>query len=157
MMWRDQIKMDIVHIVADLRPDELDQMRAFGFHDIESVVDYSDSIMGRRFTYIDETRNSPPLVTGGFATTHIEGLCRSWFLASEHAWKNYGREITDLTIKNIDFMFDNGMKRVETVCLASRKMAHRWYKAVGLHEEPTQMRAPDGRELSLFVKERGSV
>jgi hypothetical protein len=88
---------------------------------------------------------------------HRPGVFTSWYLASDFAWTNYAREITSLTVKNIDFMFESGMNRVETVCLASRKTAHRWYKAVGLHQEPTQMRAPDGRELSLFVKERGSV
>lgn len=157
MMWREPRFMDIINIANDLREDELDQCRAFGIMDVKSIIDRSLDISGRRFTYVDETTNVPPLVTGGFAPTGVEGVYRSWFLASEYAWKNYGREITALTVKNIDFMFDNGMERVETVCLASRKMAHRWYKAVGLHQEPTQMRAPDGRELSLFVKERGSV
>lgn len=159
MKWRDPIFMDYLRIASDLRGDEIDQIKAFGIDPApHRIALLSQDFPGPKFTFIDETRNVPPLVTGGFIPHEQPGVYRSWFLASDYAWEHYGREISILTVKCIDHMFESGMTRVETVCLASRKTAHRWYqRAIGMHREPTQARALDGRELALFVKERGSV
>lgn len=59
---------------------------------------------------------------------------QSWFLSGQELWA-HGAKVTEVTRGVMLGMLDDGAHRIETLSLATRKKAHSWYEAVGLHYE----------------------
>lgn len=82
------------------------------------------------------------------------GVWRTFYLASENAWAEHGRELTAHTKAGMEeIMQREGIRRLETLCLASRKRAQAWYRVLGLRFESTlQSYAVNGEDAVMFVK-----
>lgn len=74
-----------------------------------------------------------PIAVGGFIPQR-PGVVRTWFMATEESWKDYGRELTDLCC---ELMEDQLAHRIETVTLADRAEVRAWYERIGLTYEST--------------------
>lgn len=139
------------YIIWDLPADELEQIKLFGIRETEpaALAAMAQALPGPKWAFHDGER---PLVVGGFIP-HREGVYASWFLASQAAWEHAGREVTAMTAERIKYMLANGAHRIETVCLAKRKLAQRWYQRLGLRLESTMSHfCVDGSDAVMFVK-----
>jgi hypothetical protein len=153
VVWKEGItESDFQLVTNDLRPDEWEQIVKFaGIHFPKDLV----ILPGRNFTYFAPGMEYRPLVVGGFQFTR-PGVMRSWFLCSDFGWRSAGWAVSRCTSSNIDFMFESGMDRVETICLASRKLAQRWYRTLGMRLDPTPFTI-NGHAAVMYVKEKGDV
>lgn len=151
---------DILYVACQLRDDEWEQhCKMSGSADMDALVARCYNYAGPKWTYVDdeaEEGETRALVVGG-AVPHRPGVYSSWFLASKYAWANYGAELTGMARERMFHVLDSGAHRIETVCLASRKLAQRWYKTVGLRQESTlEAYCADGSDAVMFVATRGS-
>ena len=75
-------------------------------------------------------------------------------MATEYAWANHGKELTAHTIDGMGHIIQRErIRRLETVCLASRRAAQIWYKRLGLvYESTLKGYAADGTDAVMFVK-----
>ncbi len=150
---------DIMYVACQLPADEWEQIEKFGVgRDLDSLVTRTMLIGGPRWAYVDDERDADKaLVVGGFIPQR-KGVYQSWFLASKQAWALYGRQVTALAKERLSWMMtEGGAHRVETVCLASRKLAQRWYKSTGLRFESTLTGyCIDGSDAVMFVATKGA-
>ncbi len=148
---------DVMRVCCNLADDDWDQIVKFGgAQDLDALVArcYQFSKMGPAWAYVDD--NDDAQVIGG-AIFLRKGVISTWFLVKHTAWKDYGREITKMAIERREFMFAAGVHRTETLCLASRKLAQRWYKSIGLrHESTLQQYCVDGSDAVMYVATRGN-
>lgn len=78
-----------------------------------------------------------PVAAGGFIPQG-PGRVRTWFMAPEWAWTEYGTELTELCREQIRTQLAEKLAhRVETVTLADRQEARAWYERIGLTYEST--------------------
>jgi hypothetical protein len=78
-----------------------------------------------------------PVAAGGFARIR-DGVFATWFLATDAAWHEHGREVTECVAERISAMLAPGLAhRIETVTLADRSRARDWYTKIGLRFEST--------------------
>ena len=128
---------DILVVCRALPEDEIQQINAFsdGFDPDQMSVSMFNAPGPKWAIRIKET--GEPLVVGGLVPL---GPCvwRTWFLANQRAWDEYGKEVTIHTartrkelLKGVDHA------RIETLCLATRKKACQWYEACGMKYEST--------------------
>jgi len=153
MKLRDCNLGDIMHVCCQLRDDEWDQFVALGYpKDIDAAIARCYSFHGPKWAFVDdETDADKALVVGGFIPLRA-GVYSSWFLGTKAAWSLYGRDITEMAAERVRWALRNGAHRIETVCLASRKLAQRWYQTVGLRLESTmQGFCVDGSDAVLYV------
>lgn len=76
-----------------------------------------------------------PAAIGGFAPV-TPGTWRTWFYATQRAWDEHGRELTEA----VAGLIREALKlahRVETVTLADQEKARAWYPRIGLTFEST--------------------
>ncbi|MBP8233985.1 MAG: hypothetical protein KAY22_16935 [Rhizorhabdus sp.] len=74
---------------------------------------------------------------GGFQSLR-PGVWRTWFMATEDAWRHHGAAVTEITAGVIARMLAEDLAhRIETVTLADAKVARRWYERIGLSYEST--------------------
>lgn len=146
---------DLMSVCIGLRKEEWDTVVAFGgARDIDALIVRGYNYPGPKWAFTDENDYTRTLLVGGFIP-HRAGVYSSWFLATAYAWEHHARELTETAIERQQFMFDSGAHRIETLCLASHKLAHRWYKTVGLRLESTKEGfCVDGSDASLFVSTR---
>ncbi len=161
MKLRDMNIGDIMYISCQLRDDEWDQIVAFGGQrDIDALVIkcINAAKAGPAWAFVDdETNDQRALVIGGYIKMR-EGVYSSWFLASKSAWGLYGRQVTEMAVERHAFMFKTGAHRIETLCLASRKLAQRWYQTIGLKFESTlEGYCADGSDAVMYVAVKGKL
>lgn len=102
---------------------------------------------GPRWCIADE--RGLPLVVCGYA--HMQpGVFRSWYYATSEAWEKHGVEVTRVTSELIQGMLREHAHRLETVCLASRSKARRWYDRIGLRYESTLQGFGVGGEAAVM-------
>ncbi|MDE2098513.1 MAG: hypothetical protein KGL39_14765 [Patescibacteria group bacterium] len=143
----------LMYVVCNLRPEEFEQARLTGLTDLDAVILAFGSAAGPKWIF--QTQDGTPLVAGGFIPT-LPGSYRTWFLATADAWASHGRAITVMAAERLGFMLENGARRLETLCLASRKDAHKWYETIGLvHEATLRSYYSDGSDAVLYVKVKG--
>jgi len=95
------------------------------------------------------------LVVAGFIPQR-PGVLRTWMLATDEAWRNYGSELTTYTEVGIGVQLQKA-HRIETICLDSHEQAKAWYPALGLKQEATLAKyCSDGSDAALFVRLRGA-
>lgn len=93
-----------------------------------------------------------PIAAGGFLPQR-PGVFRTWFMAPEWAWKEHGRELTDVCRELIARLFRGKLAhRVETVTLADRAEARAWYERIGLAYESTlRGYGANGEDAVMYV------
>lgn len=145
---------DLMSVVCHLGSEDWDQIVKFGgARDIDAVIARGYNMPGKKWTFADDEDKA--VVVGGYAP-YRAGVYASWFLVDNAAWGTHGREITKMAAERTQFMLDSGAHRLETLCLASRKLAQRWYKSIGLrHESTAQGFCVDGSDAVLYVATRG--
>jgi hypothetical protein len=77
-----------------------------------------------------------PIVVGGFIPQR-KGVYQTWFYATNTAWERHGRRVTWIVRDLILRMLVEHAHRIETVTLADRSRARRWYETIGLQHEST--------------------
>ncbi len=154
----DTSLVDVLTVANDLPQDEIEQIEAFS----GSVFDPQDmavqimSMGGLKWTCYDKDTGEP-LVVAGFIQIGAT-LWRSFMLASNKAWAEYGVEVTlhcRRAVKNL--VQDKQHIRLETVCLASRDKARAWYPKIGLAYESTLLAyGAAGETAVLYTKTQGA-
>lgn len=81
------------------------------------------------------------------------GVFRSWFIAPDATWAEYGRELTDFVREYVAKTLADGLAhRIETVTLADRAEARAWYERIGLTFESTQRGyGASGEDAVMYV------
>jgi len=118
-----------------------------------SDINWGLNIPGPKWAAVEGEKT---FIVGGFAPQRA-GVYTTWFLASKEAWATQAKRVTEIAIERKNLMFSDGSThRLETVCLASRKLAHRWYKTIGLaHEATLKGYCIDGSDAMVFADVRG--
>lgn len=126
---------DALYVCSDLRPDDTEQIAKFGMDvSLDALAVTCYQLIGPKWTFEDDEGKA--LVIGGLIPQRA-GVANSWFLASNHAWTTAPRQITAMAVDRVNWAHENGIHRVETLCLASRTKARYWYEKVGLRFEAT--------------------
>lgn len=147
---------DLCYITERLRADEYDQLSKFGVTTVPRAIAYlAQGFLGKRWTYYDDL--GTPFLCGGFIPQR-SGVYSTWFLASTAGWDRNAADVTEAGRERCQFMLDSGAHRLETVCLADRERAHRWYTIIGLRRESTlKAYCIDGSDAAMFVMTRGDA
>ncbi len=150
--------IDVITVCHDLPEDEIEQIEAFtglGFDAQDMAVQVMTS-PGIRTTCVDK-KTGAPLVVAGFIPIGAT-IWRSFMLASNKAWADYGVEVTLHCRRAVrDLVGDEEHIRLETVCLASRHKARAWYPRIGLGYESTLVAyGAAGETAVLYTKTQGS-
>lgn len=148
--------LDTMIVCNGLPEDEIMQIQAFTGcqYDAEAFACESWSSRGPKLAIVNEQNEA--LVVGGFIPQR-PGVYRSWFLARGAAWER-GAEVTQVTHALVQSCLDSGAHRLETLCLASRAKAQRWYTRVGLQKESTLHKfGAGGEDAVLYVATREKV
>lgn len=150
--------VDILVVGRALPQDELDQIKALTgaeFNYEETAVQLMSNAAVK--WCIREAETKEPLAVGGLLQIGPT-IWRTWFFANQRAWNEYGRELTvhvARTRKNILDTQDHA--RIETVALASREDACRWYEAVGMtHESTMRGYGVNGESAVMYVSTKGA-
>lgn len=142
--------LDTLIVCTSLAADEREQIRAFtgeGFNH-EVLAAEAWGYRGPKLAIVNEKNEA--LVVGGFIPQR-DGVYRSWFFASTQAWER-GQEVTQVTADLVRDFLVRDAHRIETLCLASRARALRWYTRVGLHHEATFRKfGTRGEDAALYV------
>lgn len=88
----------------------------------------------------------------GFSAVRL-GVYRTWMLAHYLSWEACGKEMTEVVAASIGSMLANdGVRRIETVCLAKNARARRWYDRLGLlYESTMRAYASNGEDAVMYV------
>ncbi len=146
--------IDLLTVCMGLPEDEIEQIEAFTgdkFDPEKVAVDIYVS-GGMKWTCrVEET--SEPLVVAGYSQVGAS-IWRSFMLANEHAWAEFGGEVTHHVIEVMERVAQGKEHiRLETICLATRKLAQRWYKRIGLERESEmQSYGVNGEDAVMYVK-----
>jgi hypothetical protein len=91
-----------------------------------------------------------PVAIGGFIPV-TPGTFRTWFYATERAWRECGKELTEA----VAGLIREALKlahRVETVTLADQEKARTWYPRIGLEFESTlRGYGANGEAAAMYV------
>jgi len=155
---RNTTLVDVLIVCNDLPQDEIDQIEAFsgGVFDPQDMAVQIMSMGGLKWTCYDK-ETKEPLVVAGFTQTGAT-LWRSFMLASQKAWAEYGVEVTLHCRRAVKELVQNKQHiRLETMCLASRDSARAWYPKIGLEYESTlPAYGVAGETAVLYTKTQGS-
>ncbi len=133
----DTTLVDCLMVAKATPPDEIEQIEAFSGRkfDPEDVALALINSGGPTWT-IRVKETGEPLVVAGFIQT-APTIWRSFFIANQRAWDEFGYEVTQHTIETLEKFTDVENVRIETYCLAKRRKACEWYDKVGLTYEAT--------------------
>ena len=149
----DPTLLDLLGVCINLPMDEREQYEALNGvpYDPDALAYEAWGWSGPRWAGYDS--NGLPVVVGGLIRMR-PGVFRTWFFATADAWSKYGRDVTRATRQIIAAALteSGGAHRIETVALASREAACRWYQALGLRQESTLKKyGVNGEDAVLFV------
>lgn len=155
---RNTTLVDTLIVCNDLPQDEIDQIEAFsgGIFDPQDMAVQIMSMGGLKWTCYDK-ETKEPLVVAGFTQLGAT-LWRSFMLASQKAWAEYGVEVTLHCRRAVKELVQNKQHiRLETMCLASRDKARAWYPKIGLEYESTlPAYGATGETAVLYTKTQGA-
>lgn len=147
----DPSLVDAIYVAQELPDDEIEQIEKFTGQKFEPEL---TALWFWNTSFKIGCRDSDgfPLAVCGF-TPMGPGVYRTFFLATTEAWEKHGRELTAHTMTGMrDIMARENIRRVETLCLASRKQAQQWYKILGLEYESTFRRfAANGEDAVMYT------
>ena len=133
LILRDPTLIDTALCAMNLRRDDQDQWCELG-HEAwypDLVATECWGYPGPKWAICSE--DGMPLAVAGCQLLR-KGVYRTWFLSGEELW-THGKAVTDITRKVMLEMLASDARRIETLCLASRKDARSWYEKVGLYFE----------------------
>ena len=150
----DVTLVDLLMVCQALPQDEIEQIEAFtgGQYDPEDLAVKTYSSGGIKWTCrIIET--GEPIVVAGFFQVGVS-TWRSFMLATDKAWAEFGREVTQHCKEVVDQVAGSDeFIRIETMCLASRKKAQDWYPNIGLEYEGTlRSYGANGENAVMYVR-----
>ncbi len=150
----DVTLVDLLMVCQALPQDEIEQIEAFTGNPFDpeqlAVSTYSND--GVKWTCrILET--GEPIVVAGFFQVGVS-TWRSFMLATDKAWAEFGREVTQHCKEIVDQVAGSDeFIRIETMCLASRDKARDWYPSIGLEYEGTlQSYGANGENAVMYVR-----
>lgn len=149
--------LDIFRVCLDLDPDERRQIMALSFADewdAEAVALSFANRAGPKFVLRDP--DGAPVCVGGYDTVS-PGVMESWMLCTPRTWREFAAEATAGCRAAMAAMFEHGgAHRLQTRCLADRKLAMRWYRrGLGLKQEAVMERyGRHGENVVLFAVTR---
>jgi RimJ/RimL family protein N-acetyltransferase len=147
----------ILAVARNIAPEELQV-----YYEMTGQVFEPDDIAARvwlsggRNWVFWETVERVPLAVGGYHEMR-PGAWSSWFMPTPLAWsRDYAQELTERVAQTLRNMLDSpDVRRLETVTLASRSRARKWYERIGLSYESTARRASaSGQDLVTYVATR---
>jgi hypothetical protein len=121
-------------------------------YDPEAAARVLVGIGGWQFCLLDDA--GAPVAAGGFVEVRPM-VWQSWMVVAEGGWESHWRELTKSCRRMMKRLFGSGKcHRIETVALASRTKAGRWYmKALGERfEGVARAWFPDGRDAAIYAK-----
>lgn len=150
--------VDILVVCRALPQEEIDQIEAFTGEpfDQQHTAASLELSSGPRWCIRTKETGEPLAVAG---MLKISGnIWRTWFLANQRAWDEFGREVTVHVAKVRKLLLEEQEHmRIETVCLASREKAQEWYKAVGMvHESILHGYGVNGESAVMYVSTKGA-
>jgi len=150
---------DILIVGRALPKDEIEQIEAFSGvdFDVQNIAVDLFSAAGPKWT-IRVEKTGEPLVVAGIIPCG-PNVWRTWFLANQRAWDEFGKEVTVHTAKTRKQILENSEDhcRIETMCLATRKKAQEWYGACGLkHESTMHGYGVNGEAAVMYVSTKGA-
>lgn len=155
----DSPSLDIYALICrDLPTDERRQYEALNGskYDADELAAVMMLINGPKWAIVTAD-TAEPLAAGGY-TLQSGGVWRSWMLARNVCWEKYAEEVTNICTGIMEMMFaDFNAHRLETVCLADRTRARRWYERhLGLQCEGIMRAAGVEKEdVALYAITRG--
>jgi hypothetical protein len=150
----DVTLVDLLMVCQALPQDEIEQIEAFtgGQYDPEDLAVKTYSSGGIKWT-CRTVDTGEPIVVAGFFQVGVS-TWRSFMLATERAWAEFGAEVTQHCKEVVDKVAGSDeFIRIETVCLASRQKATDWYPSIGLEFESTlQSYGVNGENAVMYVR-----
>lgn len=154
---REPTLLDVLGVCLALPEDERAAYKALTGQEYDPDAVAADlwAMPGLRWCMADEC--GLPVVVCGYARMH-PGTFRSWYCATSEAWERHGAEVTSLTREIIcGVLAEPGVNRLETIALASRSRARRWYDRIGLTFESTlQGFGAEGEAAVMYVATRNA-
>ena len=150
----DVTLVDLLVVCQGLPEDEIEQIEAFtgNAYDPEHVAVQTYSSNGIKWTCrIKET--GEPIVVAGFFQVGVS-TWRSFMLANERAWLEFGAEVTQHCKEVVDKVAGSEeFIRIETICLESRARATAWYPSIGLKfESVLRSYGVNGEDAVMYVR-----
>lgn len=144
--------LELVFICAQLSESERGQFEALGFgeFDPERVAAVLHAKEGPKLLL---RVDGVPVACGGYDSVS-PGVMQSWMVGTVDGWAQHGRAITRETRRFMRVLLGvEGIRRLQTMCLADRADARRWYEAIGLTcEGVLRGFAGDGRDCALYAR-----
>lgn len=143
---------DLITVTCGLEAIEKEQMQALSGNafDLDRTVQCAMNFPGPKWAIVDAADTATAVAVGGLMPVR-PGVMHSWFMARPEAWVK-GNNITELVASVVADALKSGVHRVETLCLASRERALRWYEKVGLtHEATLKNYGVKGEDCVLYV------
>lgn len=155
---RPTMLIDVITVCNDLPEDEIEQIEAFSEYafDPQDMAVLVMSMPCTKWTGYD-VETGVPIVVAGFAQIG-PSLYRSFMLASNLAWAEYGVQVTIACRRAVKELIKGKQHiRLETMCLASRDKARAWYLRIGLEYESTlPAYGAAGETAVLYTKTQGA-
>jgi hypothetical protein len=144
--------LDLVLICSQLSESERDQFTALGFGDFDPEA-LASMLYAKQGAKLLLKVDGVPVACGGYDSVS-PGVMQSWMVGTESGWATHGRAITRETRRFMRLLLGvEGIHRLQTMCLAERVQARRWYEAIGLtHEATLRGFARDGRDCALYAR-----
>ena len=144
---------DILRVCTDLPPDEIEQIEAFTGRPFDPVA-IAESMLKQAWLHGLVDAESDEILVVGCLYLITPSTYRTCFLATNRAWQEYGKEVTLASVDMLaKVLATHRHARFETLCLAKRTLAQRWYEMIGLKLESTLPEyGANGEDAVLYVK-----
>lgn len=136
----DATLLDCIKVCYDLPESEQQQITALGGGafdpEREAVKLFNAPELFKFCAIVDAGQDDTALAVGGYVPLR-QGVYRSYMLATNKAWAEYGRQVTVTVRRIMREMLKEHAHRLETVALANRYDACKWYSSLGMRCEGT--------------------
>ncbi len=144
--------LDYVYVASRLPADQRKQWEVLtgNAFDPDAMALCLAGRAGPKWALVDV--DTTPLVIGGYEMLR-EGVWQDWMIGTEDAWRNHWRSITKHCKRLMDLMLEKEAHRLQTVALADRVMAHKWFGALGMKCEGTlRGYGVNGEDCVMFAR-----
>lgn len=127
--------LDFVYVTRRLPLDQQRQWEALGDgrpFDHEQMALALAARIGPKWCLLDI--DTTPLAIGGYDMIR-EGVWQDWLIGTEDAWRRRWVPITRHCRRIMNMMLEHEAHRLQTIALAERVMAHKWFRTLGLEYE----------------------
>lgn len=142
----------LLYICRNIGESERDQFEALGFGEFDADA-LAAALWRKEGPKLLLSVDGVPVACGGYDSVS-PGVMQSWMVGTVDGWARYGRAITRETRRFMGHLLDvEGIHRLQTMCLADRAEARRWYEVIGLtHEATLHAFASDRRDCVLYAR-----